>query len=138
MPSRARKKKLTIKRFAHDYFQRVNYVDIYGRKVGFDYGFILAEIKQQFPAAKTSKTWLRRMAYEIKIDVRMPVRRHSRRALAEGYAMALLLKRSGRYVYSNVSCEVKKKFPDQHISLAKLRSLELWLVNNGFEIPPRP
>src|ERR1039458_5008895 len=77
MPSRARKKKLTIKRFAHDYFQRVNYVDIYGRKVGFDYGFILAEIKQQFPAAKTSKTWLRRMAYEIKIDVRMPVRRHS-------------------------------------------------------------
>lgn len=137
MPSRARAKKLTIKRFAHEYFQRVNYIDIYGRKVGFDYEFILAEIKQHFPSAKTSKTWLRRMAYEIKADVRMPVRRHSRRALAEGYAMSLLVKPS-RHSIDGIRVDVKFKFPDQTITLARLRSLELWLVNNGFTVPPRP
>lgn len=136
MPSREQRKP-TIKMFACEYFQRVNYIDIYGRKVGYDYAFILAEIMKQFPSAKTSKKWLRRMAYEVKTTARMPVRRHSRRALAEGYAMAMLLRRSGRHAHGNIVKSVRQKFPDQHVPKVRLRSLDRWLANNGFPIPPR-
>lgn len=137
MPSRAQEKRLTIKMFARDYFQRVNYVDVYGRNVGFDYAFILEEIKKQFPTAKTSKTWLRRMAYEVKDTVRMPVRRYSRSALAEDYAKVLLLRRRGKRAYDGVSRAVKNKFPDQRVTFAKLHLLDLWLAHNGFTLPPR-
>lgn len=134
MPSKA---KPTIKEFAHDYFLRVNYVDIYGRNVGYDYDHILAEIKKQFPKSKTSRRWLRIMAYELNGSARMPVRRRSRRALAEGYAEVLLLRRSGGSVHRHVTEAVKKKFPDQHISAPELRRLEGHLRFLKFAIPPR-
>jgi hypothetical protein len=129
----------TIKDFAREYFQRVNYVDIYGRKVGYDYDFILTEIKKKFPAARTSKRWLRMMAYEITGTVQMPMRRRSRRALAEGYAEVLLLRRQGQSVdiYKNITREIKRKFPDQHVSSDELRRIEKHLKFLKFPIPPR-
>jgi hypothetical protein len=137
MPSRAPKKP-TIKKLAHEYFVKVNFIDIYGRNIGYDYSFILDRIKEQFPDAQTSRRWLQDMAYIFNRDEKFPVRRRSRRALSEDYAMALILKRSGRHVYSSIAREVRKKFPEQHIYIARLRSLELWLKNKGFAIPPRP
>jgi hypothetical protein len=141
MPARANRKP-TIKSFARDYFVRVNYIDIYGRGVGYDYEFILAEIKKQFPDAKTSKLWLRRMAYEIVGTVRMPMRRRSRRALAEGYAMTRLLKLARNSVlgsrYDNVVQRVREKFPEQTLSTSDLRRLENRLRFLKFSVPPRP
>lgn len=132
----------TIKQLAHDYFTRVNYVDIYGRNVGFDYDYILAEIKKEFPAAKTSKRWLRMMAYELNGSVRMPMRRRARRGLAEGYAMTLLLKTiRGGVIGSrldNIVTAVRAKFPEQKFSLDDLRRLERHLKFQKFTVPPRP
>lgn len=130
-------KKQTIKEFAHEYFVRVNYIDIFGRNVGYDYEYILSEIKKQFPKARTSKRWLRMMQYELNGTVRMPMRRRSRRALAEGYAEVLLLRRSGKHVYAHVTNEVKKKFPDQHLSATELRRLEGHLRFLKFAVPVR-
>src|ERR1035437_2731333 len=51
MPSRAPKKP-TIKKLAHEYFVKVNFIDIYGRNIGYDYSFILdANKKKKTPAA---------------------------------------------------------------------------------------
>jgi hypothetical protein len=128
---------LTIKRFAHDYFVRVNYVDIYGRKVGYDYEHILTELKKKFPTAKTSKRWLRMMAYELNGTTRMPVRRRSRRALAEGYAMTLLLS-TPALNFNSIRCRVYRKFPDTTPSLADLKRLEGHLRFLKFTVPARP
>ena len=127
----------TIKKFAHDYFTRVHFIDIYGRNVGYDYEHILAELRKEFPRAKTSKRWLRKMAYELNGLVRMPMRRRSRRALAESYAEVLLLRRRGKSVYGGVTTEVKKQFPEQHLSAPDLRRLESSLRYRKFAVPPR-
>lgn len=137
MPSSA-PKKLTIKKFAHDYFMRVSFVDLHGRDIGYDYDFILAEIRRTFPGARTSRRWLQTMAYALNRDTRLPVRRRSRRALAEDYAMVMLMRRSGSNVYDHVTREVKKKFAEQHISADELRSLDARLKNQGRKLPPRP
>jgi hypothetical protein len=137
MPSRA-PKKLTIKKFAHEYFMKINFVDIYGRNIGHDYSFILDRIKEQFPDARTSRRLLQDMAYVLKRSERLPMRRLSRRTMAEDYAMALLLKRSGKRAHDGITTEIRKKFPGQHVYAERLRSLELRLKNRGFTIPPRP
>jgi hypothetical protein len=128
----------TIKQFAHDYFVRVNYVDIYGRNVGYDYDFILTELKKQFPEAKTSKRWLRMMAYELSGSGRMPVRRRSRRGLAEGYAMTLLLKiEKGQGLnFNSVQCRVFRKFGSKP-SFQELTKLERHLRFLKFAVPIR-
>src|ERR1035437_386259 len=137
MSSRA-PKKLTIKKFAHEYLVKINFIDIYGRNIGHDYSFILDKIKEQFPSARTSRRLLQDMAYILKRSERLPMRRLSRRAMAEDYAMALLLKRSGKRAHDGITTEIRKKFPGQHVYAERLRSLELRLKNRGFTIPPRP
>ena len=135
MPSSAR---TTIKSFANEYFTRVSFVDIHGRKIGYDYDHILDEIKIKFPNARTSRHWLRKMAYTLNREMRLPVRRRSRAALAEEYAMSLLRRLSGRHVYKNVGSLVQEKFPGHRPNPTKLRSLDARLRNRGFKIPPRP
>jgi hypothetical protein len=125
---------MTIKRFAHDYFMRVSFVDIYGRNIGYDYDFILAEIRATFPGARTSRRWLQDMAYVLNRSAKLPVRRRSRRALSEDFAMALLL-RPIRYV--SICNAVRNKFPDHVQTLKSLRSLEGRLKNRGFVVPER-
>lgn len=133
MPSRAQ----TIRRFAREYFVRVNYVDIYGHNVGYDYEFILAEIKKQFPKARTSKRWLRMMAYEITGTVRMPMRRRSRTLLAKGYSMSLLIETPARSFRSMQGC-ISRKFPEHVPTVASLKRLERSLRALKFTVPPRP
>lgn len=129
--------RLTIKKFAHDYFMRTSFVDIYGRHIGFDYDFILQEIKAKFPGARTSRRWLQDMAYVLNRTERLPVRRRSRAALAEEFAKTLLLRRTGVKVYSEIARVVHNKFPDQRVLPRQLRALEVGLRNKGFPIPPR-
>lgn len=131
-------KRLTIKKFAHDYFMRVSFVDIYGRNIGYDYDLILDEIKTNFPGARTSRRWLQDMAYVLNRSAKLPVRRRSRRALSEDYAMSLLLRRGGVHVYRDVATTVQKKFPEHRPTPARLKSIEVWLRNKGYTIPPRP
>jgi hypothetical protein len=130
--------RITIKSFANDYFTRVSFVDIHGRNIGYDYDHILNEIKIKFPKARTSRHWLQKMAYTLNREMRLPVRRRSRVALAEEYAKTLLLRRTDADVYSKVAYLVHKKFPDQRVPPSRLRSLEVGLCNHGFPIPPRP
>lgn len=137
MPSRAPSKRMTIKAFAHDYFTRVSFVDIYGRKIGYDYDFILHEIKAHFPGARTSRCWLQKMAYVLNRSEKLPARRRSRRSLAEDYAMSLLLRRSGQHAYHDIQKSVRAKFPEHSPSSTLLRSLDVRLKNRGFTIPPR-
>lgn len=132
----------TIKRWAHEFFVRVSYVDIDGRNVGYDYEYILAELKKKFPDARTSKRWLRKMAYELNGQVRMPVRRRSRRALARGYAEALLLRVTDAEInaglqYRTVYKYVWGKFPDHTISIEGLKEIERELKRRSFNVPVR-
>jgi hypothetical protein len=129
-------RKQTIKDFARDYFTRVNYVDVYGRNIGYDYSFILAEIKKQFPEARTSRRWLQDMAYIVNRNEKLPARRRSRRALAEGFAMAKLIDPRGLR-YKSVRGAVKIKFPDHPSSIETLRLLEAKLRRKRFIIPVR-
>lgn len=130
--------RLTIKKFAHDYFTRVSFVDIHGRNIGYDYDFILSEVKRAFPHARTSRPWLQKMAYTLNRDARLPVRRRSRLALSEEFAKALLLHRNGHHVYRDIGTTVQRKFPEYRPTPARLKSLEASLRNRGFKIPPRP
>lgn len=129
-------KRLTIKTFAHEYFTRVSFVDIYGRNIGYDYDFILHEIKRNFPGAKTSRRWLQNMAYVLNRSEKLPARRRSRRSLAEDFAMSLLIKPS-RTSINGIRVDVRQKFSDQTVTISMLRSLEVRLRNRGFEIPLR-
>lgn len=132
----------TIKDFARNYFTQVNYVDVFGRNIGFDYEHILAAIRAKFPNAKTSKRWLRMMAYELNGVVPMPARRRSRRALAEEFAMSLLVRRvrgsdTRGMRFDHIVRIVREKFPDQVLKASDLRRLESRLRGLGFYVPER-
>lgn len=133
MPSR----KQTIKMFAHELLVEPNFIDIHGRAVGHDYDFILARIREQFPNARTTRRLLQDMAYIFNRTERLPVRRRSRRALAEDYASAMLLRRSGVHAHRGVQTLVRKKFPEQRMSSVDLRRLDTHLRHLGFPVPPR-
>lgn len=133
MPSRARN---TIKEFAHAFFVRVNYIDIYGRNVGYDYNYILTKLKEKFPGAKTSRRWLQMMAYELNGSVRFPVRRRSRTILARDYAKTLLLKPEG-LPYGCIVDRVYRKFPEHVPGLVELGKMEMQLRRQKFPVPER-
>lgn len=132
MPS----KRQSIRKWAHDFFLKVSYVDVYGRNVGYDYDYILAELKKQFPEAKTSKRWLRMMAYELSGTVRMPARLRYK-GLAEGYAMALLVSTPQDISYVGIVARITKKFPAYSPSLITLHHLENKLRHEKFVVPHR-
>lgn len=142
MPLRARKKwEKSIRKSAHEMLVQVNYVDIYGRNIGYSYAEILAKIKEQFPDAKTSHDSLRKMVYELDSAVRVPARKRPRQA-SEGYAEVLLLRISRNSElgsqYGTISHSIRKKFPDQVFFSARLKKLERSLIRRGFKIPSRP
>ncbi len=118
----------TIKDWAHEQLLRVNYTDINGRGVGFDYTHILVKLKQTFPNANTSHRWLLKMAYELNGTARLPVRRRSRKILARDFARVLLVQRDEAGVglsYQTIRKRVKARFPDQPImSVCQIRSIE--------------
>ncbi len=135
MPSRAEKQ--NIRKFARGLFLAVNFTDIYGRHIGYDYSFILAKIKEKFPEAKTSRDGVRKMASDLNQTEKLPVRGRDNKGYAHAYAMVLLLRRSGRNVHSDVRTEVKRKFPSNVPDAATLRRLDDWLRHSKFTLPSR-
>lgn len=130
----------TIKDWARNALSEVNYVDIWGRRVGFDYIHVLTQLKKAFPNSHTSMVWLRKMAYEFNTTMRMPVRRRSRRILAREYAKALLIMTahgSDRgYALREIGRLVKKKFPDQPTpNEQQLYRTAVYLAFKGFTVP---
>jgi hypothetical protein len=128
---------MTIKEFAKGYFVKTNFTDIHGRNIGYDYSYILEKIKEQFPNSKTSRDWVRKMASELNLHTKMPIRGRRNRGTAHAYAMSLLLKRGGPHAHRNVATAVKTKFPEHSPSAATLRRLERRLRYLNFTIPPR-
>jgi len=128
-------KKKTIKEWAHAYLLRVNYTDINGRGVGFDYGHILTKLKETFPHANTSHRWLLKMAYELNGVARLPVRRRSRKILARDFARSLLVEVDGQgngLPYNTIRRRVKARFPDLPImSIFQIQSIESQGVRAG-------
>jgi hypothetical protein len=133
MPSRV----LTIKEFARDYYMKVNFVDIHGRNIGYDYSYIFAKVKARFPNSRTSRDWVRKMASELNAYEKLPIRGRLSKVTAQAYAMTLLLRRSGKYAHKSIAKSVKKNFPTRPVNLATLRSLDQRLRNLGFTVPPR-
>lgn len=132
MASRARRTG-TIKSYAEELLIRESYVDINGRSVGLDYRHILDLIRERFPVSRTSLKELQKIAYSLNTMCRMPVRRRSRKILAHDYAQTLLLRDIKKH--SSISTAVRKKFTDQHVTLAELRKLETRLRNQKFDVP---
>lgn len=106
----------TVKQYAQELLVRVNYVDAFNRNVGLDYRHILAMLKKEFPKSGTTLKELQKIAYGLNAaNVRLPVRRRSRRILARDFARSLLILKdeSGRGLsYRVIASRVKGRFPD--------------------------
>jgi hypothetical protein len=129
----------TIKAFATAKLLETDYVDCWGRNVGLDYDTILKQIKEEFPKARTSMRALRLILYSIDGNVRLPVRRRSRRILAKEYARALLLQRDSNgsgVTFLKISNAVKRKFPDvPKLSVHRLTFIALHMSRAKFKVP---
>jgi hypothetical protein len=115
----------------------VNFTDIYGRKIGYDYTFILEKIKAQFPASRTSRDWVRKMASELNQREKMPVRGRLNKISRNAYAMSLLVSKPADVTYLRVRNAVCRKFPQFAFTVNDLRRLERKLVKLGFAPPER-
>lgn len=133
------KPKKTIKAFAHDLITRTDFVDCYGRNVGLDYATILVMIRAEFPRARTTMRALRRILDNIdRNSIRLPVRRRSRKILAEEYTKALLL--GPTETHRGILKKVCVKFgdaPSEVRNLHHIRYIERQLVKGGFKVPAR-
>lgn len=130
-----KKKPKTIKDYAQRLLLEADFVDAYGRNVGFDYETILRMIKAEFPEARTTKQALRYVLYTIDPKLRLPARHRSRRVLGREYARSLLLK---KWSYQKIQAETHKKFSDApYITTATLRSFEEALRRERITVPKR-
>lgn len=133
----------TVKQYAQELLVRVNYVDAFNRNVGFDYRYILVMLKKEFPRSNTTIKELQKIAYSMNgTNVRLPVRRRSRRILARDFARALLIAtdESGQGLsYQVIASRVKARFPDTHkLSVCQVRSTAGHLSRAGKALPNRP
>lgn len=117
----------TIKQCAQDLLLRINYVDIDGRNVGFDYRYILDEIKVHFPTSRTSRKELQKIAYAMNADgLRLPARKRSRAIMAREYAQALAVKGLVAY-YPSLRRKVLARFPGCGDALPTERGLNTYV-----------
>lgn len=134
----------TVKQYAQELLLRVNYVDAFGRNVGFDYLYILALLKKEFPGSNTTIKELQKVAYSTRdsTDGRLPVRRRSRKILARDFARSLLLLKDddgNGLSYQAIARRVKLRFPDTpKLSVCQVRSTAGHLSRAGKALPPRP
>lgn len=130
--------KKTIKAFAIEQITRTLFVDCYGRNVGLDYQTILAEIRREFPKARTTMRALRRILDDMdRSTIRLPVRRRSRKIMAEEYIRSLLLKPVS---YTYIRDKLYLTFGDTPAEVRNpyhIRQLERQLMRDGFKVPAR-
>lgn len=137
----------TVKQYAQELLVRVNYVDAFRRNVGLDYRAILVLLKREFPKSNTTVKELQKIAYSMNgANVRLPVRRRSRRILARDFARALLLFKdeAGQGLsYQVIASRVKARFPDINLFGGDRRDRRLGstaghLSKSGVKLPNRP
>jgi len=128
----------TIKDFARDYFVKVSFTDISGRNIGYDYTFIFEKIKAQFPASRTSRDWVRKMASELNQHEKLPVRGRLNKPSRNSYAMSLLVSSPETDTYLKIKNAVRRKFPKFAFDIRELLRLERKLVRLGYNPPRRP
>lgn len=130
--------KKTIKAYAIELITKTIFVDCYGRNVGLDYATVLASIRSEFPRGRTTMRALRRIIDGLdRSTIRLPVRRRSRKILAEEYIKSLLLR---PVCYKHIYHTVKDVFADAPVevrTLHHIRHLERQLVRDGFKVPDR-
>jgi hypothetical protein len=133
----------TVKQYAQELLVRVNYVDAYKRNVGLDYRSILLLLKKEFPRSNTTIKELQKIAYSMNgSNVRLPVRRRSRRILARDFARSLLLFEDNHGMglsYQVIASRVKTRFPDTpKLTVCQVRSTAGHLSRAGKPLPIRP
>jgi hypothetical protein len=93
-------KKLTIRAYTEQLLQHVHFVDVHGRKIGYDYPRIRDMIKAKFPNSNSSQAALRyeRLRLMNRTRATLPmhprVRSGSRVRPAAEYTRALLMRRN--------------------------------------------
>jgi hypothetical protein len=118
---------------------KVDFVDVYGRKVGLSYEAILARIRKEFPRARTTMGALRYeryFLYRVKPQTRLPARHRSRKVLAREYARSLLMHGAG-ISYKTIGNKTVGKFGAGLITMRILNSLEKGLIRENFKVPHR-
>lgn len=137
MPSRAH----NVREYAEELLEATFFVDISGRRVGYDYVTISKMIRERFPGSRASVRVLRDWyapALQRKPGVRMPLRRRSRAIMASEFTRSLLLRAldDGRgLAYSTIRWHFYTRFPG--IKLLGLRRVEAHLRKQGYVIPVR-
>lgn len=131
----------TIKEYAVFLLVKTDFVDCYGRNIGFDYETILAKIKREFPHARTTKRALRYVLYGIDRKVRLPARHRSRKILAREFARALLLEinESGvGHSFETIRLRTRAKFRSAPtISIRTLKSFTDTLAKEKIKLPEK-
>jgi len=129
-----------VKARTEELLAAVSFVDIHGRKIGYDYGTIMEMIKAEFPNSRISSRVLRtKNAYDMQCaGIQLPVRRRSRKVLAREYTHALLLQNEGMLGLSlrTIRTRIRKKFPG--IPVLSLGHVEAYLIRRGYQVPFRP
>lgn len=129
----------TIKEYAQLLLVKVDFVDAYGRNIGYDYERILEKIKLEFPRARTTKRALRHILYYgLDRSVRLPARLRSRKVLAREYAKMLLTKSEDGVGFShkNIQDRAYSKFKAV-ATLAAIRRAEVSLRNQRIALPEK-
>ncbi len=141
--SRRKPKFKTIKSCAEHLLLTVSYVDTFGRNVGYDYQQILTMLKHEFPNSATTMKELQKLAYSVGEYQRLPVRRRSRRILANDYTRTLVLRRDVTtglgLSYKAISAMVRAKFPERpKPSICQISNHAGWATRMGVSLPERP
>lgn len=133
----------TVKQYATRLLLEVNYVDAYRRNVGLDYREILGRLKTEFPNSNTTVKELQKIAYGMNgQNIRLPVRRSSRRILARDFARSLLIHRDEQGIglsYQAIGRRVRSLFPElPTLSICQVRNTAGHLSRAGIALPTRP
>lgn len=134
----------TIREYASKLLRHVDFIDIYGRKIGYSYSHILALINERFPQSSGAggNRGRKGFTYRALRDARdamvgpRPARLISRRRLAREYTRsALLFTRDDQtgLSFQTIRKRIRAKFPEQQ--LLSLTHVERGLIRQGFNVP---
>lgn len=147
------KKSGPVRAYVEELLTAVSFIDINGRKIGFDYLTIAQMVAKKFPnsrlktRARQEQRGITTRKFHLLQDwymprarrqgLRFPVRYRSRRLLARDYARALLIEQTDNVglTLETIRRRVRKRFPE--IPALSLGHVEAGLRLRGYEIPSR-
>lgn len=133
----------TIREYAEKLLTEVSFVDLDGRKIGYDYATVAAMVTDRFPKSRVSASLLRTWyAYAMRVEgQRMPVRCRSRRLLARNYTRVLLMQTDKGGIglsFNTIQRRVAKRFPDVEVRSKTSLSATISRLKQQYTFPPRP